>query len=180
MNPYIKEIRKTLNQIKKNQEEKIHRIEKALLHNNFSGDRCIAYFTESISLTTSNEDEYVVIGNFHIMNIGSGIIHQPIIYLEIKGDSDFHFSGKFSLGEGKGNPDIFEWERIKTKGEPKKEYCFRPLKINKIAPGENLVFSNFQLRFSHCEKLLLSLEGYVYYEENREGIRALNSISFTI
>ncbi|MGE8205255.1 hypothetical protein ACQKP0_11870 [Heyndrickxia sp. NPDC080065] len=180
INTFIEEIRKTLSQIKKTQKEKIQILDSVLSNYNFSSNSCIAYFTESISLSSEPSDENVVIGNFQVINIGHTSIHQPILLIKIKSDSNFNFSGKYAPIEGQDTQGIYEWERIKTKGDMEKEYWLRPLKVNKIAPGEKLVYSSFQLKFPACDNLVLSMDGFVYYEENHEGVRSLNSINFTI
>ncbi|MBS4206950.1 hypothetical protein [Bacillus sp. FJAT-50079] len=175
----IDQVKSLLTQIKNIQTEKIHMIEKALLEMNTSSQHGIAYMTESISLSANPEDEHIIIGTFQLMNIGTKPIHQPIILLKVKSEPEIRLSGKFTM-EGKASLSIHQWERIKAKDESPNEYWLKPLKISEIPPGERLVFNDFQLRFPMQEKLSLTVEGFAYYKENPEGIRAFNSINIMI
>lgn len=175
---HIEEIRNVCNQIKNTHKENIHRIEEILLKHNSSSKSCLAYFTNSISIAPRSNEETIIIGKFHIVNLGHAAIHKPVLLFTIKSDSDIKFSGKFA-SEGKGSLGMFEWERVKTKGDAKKEYCFKSLKFEELPPGEKMEFPDFQLKFVHRSKTAVSMEGFLYYEENPEGIKSLNSIHIT-
>lgn len=173
MNIYIREIRESFGKIKENYEELLHKT-------NLLEDMCIAYFTHSISISTYNEDDHMVIGHFHIMNIGNTTIHQPLVFLRINCDDDFKFSGKFASGEGQVNSAIHEWEKIKLEEDTKGEYCFKPLKLKDIPPKGKLVFPDFQIRFSTSNMSSLSVQGFVYFNESQETINALNMVNISV
>ncbi len=172
MNAYMKEIKETLKQIKKNHEN-LHSLA-------FAKDSCIAYFTYSISLAAYTDDEHMIIGHFHIKNIGNTSITQPVIFLQINSDLNIKFSGKFAEQKSVEISTIQEWERIQSDEYSDGEYCFQPLHANDIPPGESLSFSDFQIRFPATDTSSLSVQGFVYFRENQEGMNALNMINITM
>lgn len=178
MKKYIEEMSETLSQIRNDHIRNLHTIENKLKKIIDSSSPCLAYFTNAIFI--SSNEENVIIGKFHILNTGYQTIHQPIILLSIKSELEVKFSGKFASSEGKGDLGLVEWERVKTNGDTRKEYCLKPVKINELQMGESAAFSDFQLKFQYKENHSISLEGYVYFEEMPEGIRSLNSINLSM
>lgn len=180
MGAQIEEIRKVFSAIKQEHHEKIHKLEQSLFKNPFSTQSCLAYFTNTLSIAPNRDEEHIIIGKFHLVNSGHTPIQQPIIFFTLKSEISVSFSGKFAPIETKEASGLYEWERVKTEGDPKKEYCFKPLKVTTLAPGQSIVFSDFQLKFPQVEQKGISLDAFVYYKELPDGVKALNSISLTM
>jgi hypothetical protein len=75
-------------------------------------------------------------------------------------------------------PQGLAWERIEEdESDPIKEYWLRPVSTKVLRSGDSLSFSNFQVNIERKKGFAFSIEGYIYWEENQDGISALNSIS---
>ncbi|MFZ0477305.1 MAG: hypothetical protein WAM18_17695, partial [Halobacillus sp.] len=68
------------------------------------------------------------------------------------------------------------WKRLNEK-DNKEEYWLKPLEQSTIQPGQTLTFQNFQVKWTAEDTYAGSITGFVYGEENKGGVAALNSIN---
>ncbi|WP_044748090.1 hypothetical protein [Bacillus alveayuensis] len=171
----IREVKETLNEIK-NTKEKV---------NNGQYVSVISYFTYSLLLPKTVEQNGTVIGNFVIHNTGSVPLETPFICLKVTPKERAMLSAK--LGEDvqydrRLNLLVMEpWQYINEDAnkivEEKGEFWLKPIHISQIEPGQKLSFSNFQLKFEiREEQTTYKVEGFFYCKQLTNGVRALNNI----
>jgi hypothetical protein len=135
-----------------------------------------SYFTYSTNFSHDNAMESLLIGSYHILNIGTVPITSPYICIKMSEGSPFAFSGKFIKDRTKLKRSMpGGWELLKE-SESKDEYWMKPLEQEQIQPGESLSFSNFQLKWQKEENYIGGLNGFFYCDENKEGTPSLNQI----
>ncbi|WP_041601165.1 hypothetical protein [Halobacillus halophilus] len=137
----------------------------------------ICYFTYSLSITHVPDDENLCLGTFHIKNLSSSPINHPYICIKISEGAPFSFSGRFVYDESK-MPRRAQggWKRLNERNN-KGEYWLKPLEQSTIPPGQTLTFNNFQVKWTAEDNYAGSITGFVYSEENKDGVAALNSIN---
>lgn len=139
----------------------------------------ISYFTYSSSISHDSEKESLIIGTYHIHNLGNKPITNPYICIKLSPDSPFMFSGKYISKKTKiplNAPDA--WERM-TEQTDKSEYWLRPIGIETIEPDQLLSFPNFQVKWLPKEPYSGSIRGFTYFDEQKEGISAINQINIS-
>ncbi|MDE5412684.1 hypothetical protein [Alkalihalobacterium chitinilyticum] len=146
-----------------------------------------AFFNYSVVLPEMEEaeKEVLIIGNFIIENISQETLHTPVICIRLKPAESGKLGGKI---EGTLRNEMIvdasnsmEWqhlnserkERVKQSGE----YWLKPIDCEELASGDKLFFSNFDLTLKKpAEKNSVIIEGFVYFNELRQGVGALNKI----
>lgn len=157
---YMEEIKKRIAQLKQTE-----------------GSKVISYFTYSTHFFHDSISESMILGSYHVQNLGGQPFSQPYICLKISPESPFHFSGKYVYKDSIQKMKMSgAWERINEATE-KEEYWLRPSAKDSIEPGEILTFSNFQLKWTSEQKYSGSMMGFTYGEKDKNGIAALNNIN---
>ena len=150
---------------------------KELLQNVAPSKPFISYFTYSLSITHGSDDDNLCLGSFHIQNLSPNPINNPYLCIKISEGAPFSFSGRFVYDESK-MPRRAQggWKRLNEK-DNKEEYWLKPLEQSIIPPGQTLTFNNFQVKWTAKDDYAGSITGFVYSEENKDGLAALNSIN---
>ncbi|MCM3654506.1 hypothetical protein [Metabacillus litoralis] len=157
---YLSEIKKLISTSRKNNELKL-----------------MSYFTYTTNISHEKESESLIIGTYHIHNIGHKSITKPYICLKFSPKSPFHFSGKY-VNE-KTNPAMKTndaWERLNEQTD-NKEYWLKPIGKETIEPTQILSFSNFQAKWSPNGSYTGSIMGFTYCDEFKDGIPSINQIN---
>lgn len=158
---YMDEIKKRISQLKKQTR----------------GVRVISFFTYSTHFFYDSSSESMILGSYHVRNLGDQPFIRPYICLKISPESPFHFSGKYVYKESIQKMKMSgAWERL-NEATDKEEYWLRPAGKDSIEPGETLTFSNFQLKWTPEQKYAGSMMGFTYGKEETSGIAALNNIN---
>ena len=137
----------------------------------------ISYFTYSLNISHSPQEESLCLGSYHVRNMGRKPITNPYLCIKIPKESPFSFSGKYVYEHFK--PSLKsggEWERINDKTD-KEEYWLRPLTKSTIEPNETLSFSNFQIKWSHTESYAGSIMAFTYSDQLKDGVAVINPIN---
>lgn len=138
----------------------------------------ISYFSYSLYLPMNETEEHMIIGDFSIENLGTRTINNPIIYLRFSPNSSFDFSGKYNVWKNEQQSDA-KWERIEVDGmNEAKDYWLKPINFTKLIPGEKLIFPNFQIKWANKQQSI-TVEGFVYSNEFKDGNTSLNQISIS-
>lgn len=141
-------------------------------------DSIFSYFNHSIALAKSEKDKHFILGSFTICNYSNNPLSSPIILIKISTDESFDFSGKFKHPKSKEKNIHFAWERVDQEdGDPMREYWLKPISTKQLQPGETLEFNQFQLNFSSNQGKNILIEGFIYFQEIKEGLPSLNSIN---
>lgn len=136
----------------------------------------ISYFTYSFNLAHNYEDESIMIGSYHIHNIGNKLLTNPYICIKISSESPFHFSGKYMYSSSqKLLQPTHTWKRLDMETS-KDEFWLQPIQTTKIKPGEMLTFSNFQIKWRAEESYAASIMGFTYTDEYKDGTSCINPI----
>ncbi|RLQ97131.1 hypothetical protein [Falsibacillus albus] len=137
----------------------------------------VSYFSHSLSVAEEKGEDHVLLGNYTVKNTGTVPIHSPVLFIRIQSDTEFSFSGKYKQGKSTANIQI-PWERLEVEGSnPSSEYWLKPSRETTIGVNEQVVFQNFQLKWTYENRAQLLVEGFTYSQEVKEGIASLNSIS---
>ncbi|WP_394184815.1 hypothetical protein [Metabacillus halosaccharovorans] len=149
---------------------------KKLLSNTQHVPHMISYFTYSINISHNISTESMIIGTFHIRNIGKNDITHPYICIKLSPDAPIHFSGKYVNKKNSlsSNPNG-AWERINEQTN-KNEYWLKPIGTVTIGPSETITFSNFQIKWKPEKSYNASVSGFSYCDEIQNGIPAVNQI----
>jgi hypothetical protein len=147
--------------------------------------QCEAFFNYTIFLPNREEDEedVMIMGQFMIKNTGSQTLHHPLLCIRLEPAANARLGGKIAYHEHLAEIDTLEqWQFVhedwKEKIRETGEYWLKPKHCLELAPGETLVFSNFELQMRESDiAQLMVAEGFVYAQELREGIASLNTIS---
>ncbi|MBM7603160.1 hypothetical protein JOC75_001130 [Metabacillus crassostreae] len=156
---YIQEIKKLVSEAQHNNNVKI-----------------ISYFTYSTNISHCKDKENLLIGTFHLQNIGNTVCTKPYICIKLKSDVPFHFSGKYISKKSNTALQPKEtWERINNQTDPT-EFWLMPVGKEIIAPSEKISFPNFQVKWTPEKTYSGGVMGYSYAEEFKDGIPAINQI----
>lgn len=140
----------------------------------------ISYFTTSLNLAHSPEQESLCLGSYHIYNIGNEPLLNPYISITLPESSPFSFSGRYVREEFSQNfkgPN--EWLRLPNSTN-KNEYLLKPLGKMVLKPNEILTFSNFQIKWSPSQSYSGSITGFTYCDQIQDGIAAVNPINLSV
>ncbi|MFA9556943.1 hypothetical protein ACERII_06555 [Evansella sp. AB-rgal1] len=137
--------------------------------------KLISYFSFSLNFAHEKDQESLIIGTYHIHNLGSKLLSNPYICIKLGSDSPFSFSGKYINKASQSIKTNNSWERINDQ-QNKFEYWLRPTDKKAIEPGEVISFSNFQLSWSYRESYSGSVLGFTYTDEMKDGLPAVNQI----
>lgn len=138
-----------------------------------------SYFSHSVILDYEKSTSHLVIGSFHVKNTSNISQNSPIILLKIISETEFNFSGKFISKKQVGQAHNFVWERLKMDHlDPNTHFCFKRVSDDRLKPYEQLSFENFQIKVPLNASI--NVEGFVYFDQNNEGIQALNSVNVSI
>lgn len=159
---YLQKIKELISQIKDKQDHKM-----------------MSYFTYSIHISNDKERECLIIGTYHMHNLGNKPINNPYICIKLSQDSPFSFSGKY-LTRKTSLPmqTAGSWERMND-GKGKNEYWLKPLDIQSINPSETILFSNFQVKWLPKETYSGIVMGFAYGDEYKEGVASINQINIS-
>ncbi|MFS0674442.1 hypothetical protein [Ornithinibacillus sp. 179-J 7C1 HS] len=136
----------------------------------------ISYFTHSFNIFPSGDFDNFCIGTFHLKNIGTQALNNPFICIRVESENEFDFSGKYIYQDSlRKNRVTQAWERFND-SKVKHEYWLRPVDIGKLAKGEEISFSNFQLKWKSHSSYSFRVNAFVYGDEIQEGQHALNDI----
>jgi hypothetical protein len=135
----------------------------------------ISYFTYSLNISHSLEQESILIGTYHIHNLGNKLLSNPYICIKLSQDSPFSFSGKYLNKKTNLSMTPDAWERLNDQTD-KHEYWLKPINKKIIEPSEILSFPNFQVKWLPKEAYSGSIMGFIYCDEFKEGIPAINQI----
>ncbi|SEQ61008.1 hypothetical protein [Piscibacillus halophilus] len=141
------------------------------------GVQLISYFSYSVNIMYDG-GEHLLLGNFTIQNLGSEDITNPYICIKLPENGLFQLNGKIVNPEHKNKAQVDGWERFTEEGESQ-DYWLRPIKHQRITPEENLVFSNFQIKWQPEASYQAAVLAYVYSDQTPKGIPALNSINIS-
>jgi len=150
-----------------------------LLSNTLHVPYIISYFTYSINISHNISTESMIIGTFHIRNIGKNEITHPYICIKLSPNAPVHFSGKYVTKKNSlpSNPNG-AWERINEQSN-KNEYWLKPIGTVSIAPSETITFSNFQIKWKPEKSYNAIVSGFSYCDEIQNGIPAVNQINLS-
>ncbi|MCV9885438.1 hypothetical protein [Metabacillus halosaccharovorans] len=152
---------------------------KKLISTSFNNNelKLISYFTYTMNISHEKESESLIIGTYHIQNIGDKTINSPYICLKLSPNSPFHFSGKYITKiTNLAMKTNDAWERLNNQTD-KEEFWLKPIGKKTIEPTQILSFSNFQAKWIPSESYIGSIMGFTYCDEFKEGIPAINQIN---
>lgn len=157
---YLNEIRKLISEPQKSEDLKL-----------------ISYFTYTTNISHEKEQDSLIIGTYHIFNIGTKTISNPYICLKLSPNSPFHFSGKYLNKKTNLSMKTTDaWERLNEQ-TVKDEYWLKPIGKETVDPSQIISFSNFQVKWLPKESYSGSIMGFTYCDEFKEGIPAINQIN---
>ncbi|MCE7794848.1 hypothetical protein K8O68_20890 [Salipaludibacillus sp. CUR1] len=146
----------------------------------------LSFFNYTVFLSEPEDEELLVNGNFHMKNTGTSTLHEPFIVFRITPPAGAGLNGKITLSNHKDSvlyKDDEEWtymdsgwkDTIRNKGE----YWLKPSHCAELKPEETLTFSSFDLRIKR-ENVIdrLTLQGFCFASELKEGIPSKNTVSF--
>ncbi|MFC0561972.1 hypothetical protein [Halalkalibacter alkalisediminis] len=136
----------------------------------------ISYFSYSFNISHDKDKESLIIGTYHIHNLGNKLLTNPYICIKLSPDSPFSFTGKYlnkKTNLTMKKPDA--WERLNEQSD-KQEFWLRPFKEQSVVPSQILSFPNFQVKWLPNESYSGSIMGFTYCDEFQEGIPAVNQI----
>lgn len=138
---------------------------------------CLSYFTYGIHIAHCEEEESFILGSFHIRNIGTRPLTNPVIHLLLSDDAPFALHGKFSSSAAMRSSQLTNgWERLNDRSD-RHAFHLRPSGITSIDPDGTLAFTNFQLTWVPSATYAGSLTAIVFSEEYPDGVAAITSIS---
>jgi hypothetical protein len=140
----------------------------------------IGYFTSSLNISHTPDQESVCLGSFHIWNIGNKPITNPSITIQLPENSPFSFTGRYITNhfqQSLKRPN--EWLRIKA-SDNKDFFSFKPLEKTILEPYEKITFENFQIKWLSTTSYSGSITGFTYCEEFPDGIAVLNPINLSV
>lgn len=141
--------------------------------------KIISYFTYTTNISHDKELENMMIGTYHIQNLGKKPITNPYICLKLSTNSPFQFFGKYINKNSSLSMKMNDaWERLNNQSE-KEEYWLKPIGKESLAPSQLISFPNFQVKWQSKETYSGSITGFTYYDEKKEGIPSLNQISIS-
>lgn len=146
----------------------------------------IAWFSYTVILPDAAEDEgeISIIGHFNVKNIGNTILHHPIICIRINPPQNGRLGGKIGALthtaltiDGTNTEAWYYFDKNgKKTGFETGEHWLKPNHSQQILPNDTLTFSN-ELHISPAkEEKYVTIEGYFYSDEIKNGLGALNHI----
>jgi hypothetical protein len=137
----------------------------------------VPYFTYSTQITHHPNAENYILGTFHIQNLGEKPITNPMVCIKLTPAELFDFSGKYVYPDTKQPMQLANaWERI-NEATNKEEFWLRPAKKAILEAKETISFTNFQVKWMADTTYNCSIQGFVYGEEIKEGVHAINQIN---
>jgi hypothetical protein len=139
----------------------------------------ISYFTYSLDISHNKEQENLLIGTYHIRNLGNKPITNPYICIKLPQNSPFTFSGKIINNKNKilmSAPGA--WERINDEASSQ-EFWLKPITVQLLPPSEGITFQNFQLKWIALDSYSGNIMGFTYCDEFKDGKPAINQISIS-
>jgi hypothetical protein len=159
---YLREIKEIISKKSKNHDVKL-----------------MSYFTYTINISHEKESESIIIGTYHIHNIGDKTINNPYICLKLSSNAPFLFFGKYVPKKTKlAIKTMDAWERLNEQTN-KEEYWLKPIGTEVIAPNQILSFSNFQAKWIPNGSYSGNIMGFTYCDEFKEGIPVINQINIS-
>jgi len=149
------------------------------------GFKIISYFSYSFVLPKNDHNNGMIIGNYILKNVGEVSIENPFICLKIVPAEDATMTAKIGQEiqyERKLNPLSMEsWDYINEEAKElvqhRGEYWLKPINTQMIDSGKSLSFANFQLKFNIQSTESIKVKGFVYCDQLKNGLEALNHIS---
>lgn len=148
--------------------------------------QCDSYFDYSIILPdrSENEHEVLVLGNYIIRNTGTDALTQPIICIRTSSPEAMRLGGRISTltHESADETSTMEkWAYVnddwREKVEKLGEHWLLAKHRHTLLPNEQLSFTKFELTCSKPQKQSnIIIEGFVYFQEIKEGASSLNNI----
>ncbi|MBB6445216.1 hypothetical protein [Bacillus benzoevorans] len=146
----------------------------------------IAWFSYTVLLPdiAEDENEITVIGNLTFKNTGNTTIHNPFICIRIKPVQDVRLGGKIGAMTHTAltidGTNTESWHYIhdnwkKTTLETG-EHWLKPNHSQFILPNDILTFSNELHISTNKEEKYVTIEGYFYSDEIKNGLTSLNNI----
>ncbi|HZH58226.1 MAG TPA: hypothetical protein VEY70_01320 [Metabacillus sp.] len=172
------EIKDKLKQLNKETTFYLNEIKK-LLSTSFKKNelKLMSYFTYTMNISHEKESESLIIGTYHIQNIGDKTINNSYICLKLSTNSPFHFSGKYITKKTNLAMKTNDaWERLNEQTN-KEEFWLKPIGKETIEPNQILSFSNFQAKWSPSGSYTGSIMGFTYCDEFKDGIPSINQIN---
>ncbi|WP_077302871.1 hypothetical protein [Virgibacillus pantothenticus] len=137
----------------------------------------VSYFTYSLHLNHELEGENFIIGSYHITNFGFKPLHHPYICIKLSSEDVFDFSGKYFYPDTQQKMKLANaWLRF-NEAENRQEFWLKPNNQQILEPQETLTFQNFQLKWEANKPYAGYVTGFIYGDEIKEGISAVNQIS---
>ncbi|MGM0876163.1 MAG: hypothetical protein ACQEWV_15680 [Bacillota bacterium] len=137
----------------------------------------LSYFTYTTNISHEQESESLIIGTYHIHNIGDKTITNPYICIKLSSNTPFHFFGKYvNKKTNLAMKTNDAWERLNEQTD-KGEYWLKPIGIETIAPSQIISFSNFQVKWIPNGSYAGSIMGFTYCDEFKDGIPTINQIN---
>ncbi|WP_121639001.1 hypothetical protein [Virgibacillus sp. Bac330] len=137
----------------------------------------VSYFTYSVNLNHQPDGENLIIGSYHITNLGFKPLHHPYICIKLNDEDQFDFSGKYFYEQTQQKMKLANaWLRF-NEASDQQEFWLKPSKQQILYPQETLTFPNFQLKWMPNRSYSGSVTGFSYGDEIEEGVHAFNQIS---
>ncbi|UJW58365.1 hypothetical protein HXZ66_13565 [Bacillus sp. A116_S68] len=143
----------------------------------FSVPTIISYFTYSINITHNPTSDTILLGAFHIINLSSKPLLQPIICLKVTTDVPYQLSGKYVNETAPQRMKQSSNWLLLGKSSNTDDYWFKYQRNEPIEPGEKLEFSHFQIDWAAKNSYSLSVYGYVYKDDISDGMESSNTIN---
>lgn len=132
--------------------------------------------------------EIIVVGNYIVKNLGTKKINSPFICIKVDPHTSGSLSGKIKqkatnfgdkiLDESVSQQWGYIYDNWKEKVRLEGEYWLKPLYTTELNPEEQLVFSNFTLAIQKPQNgNSVTIDGFVYSQEERDGSASLNQIT---
>ncbi len=137
----------------------------------------VSFFTYSVNLNHQPDGENLIIGSYHITNLGFKPLHHPYICIKLNAEGQFDFSGKYFYEQTQQKMKLANaWLRF-NEASDQQEFWLKPSKQQILYPQETLTFQNFQLKWVPNMSYSCSVKGFTYGDEVEEGMHAVNQIS---
>lgn len=137
-------------------------------------------------------NEKMILGNFIVENTGNIPLSSPVICLRISPKEAGKINGKIRFPNEKkekttASLQVYDdlameqwtwldenwYKNVNEKGE----YWLKASHVTTLWPNEQLRFTNFEFTLNEGQFSRVTIDGYVYFPELPEGIRALNQIT---